>query len=194
VDRKAVVGIVLASFSLMHIFSAQAQNQPINIDGGLQERVVSIGRDKTFRNLTVTMTLENKGKNTFYLLLLHGHGYPSAVDNAGASFWYQSGGGIAPCPSLSMLSCIGVPDVNAETPPLQAWTELDPGDPPITLTFALSAYPSESHGAMASFSCILAYRLVNDPKRDADLTEKEKRQKIQTKNISSQLILINQES
>jgi hypothetical protein len=67
---NAVVARLLASLPLMCTFPAQAGSPPINVGGGLQARVVSIGRDKTFRNLTVTMTLENKGNNIIYLLLI----------------------------------------------------------------------------------------------------------------------------
>jgi hypothetical protein len=181
---NAVVARLLASLPLMCTFPAQAGSPPINVGGVLQARVVSIGRDKTYRNLTVTMTLENKGNNIIYLLLIPPVGYrsPRAVDNTGVDFRYVSGSGMAVCQDSVTSRCIGVPDVVPNiTPPLQAWTELDPGDGPVTLTFDLTATTQESHGPMGLFASILAYRLVTDPRRDGDLSDKEKRQQIHTR-------------
>lgn len=193
---NAVVAMFVALLSLMCAFSAHAGSALINVGGGLQARVVSIGRDKSFRNLTVTMTLENKGKDVIYLLLIpEGYRSPRAVDNTGVDFRYVNGSGIAACEYSVTSQCIGVPDVVPNiTPPLQAWTELDPGDGPVTLNFDLTSTSQESHGPMASFSSLVAYRLVSDPSRDNDLSDKEKRQQIHTRNLSSQLTLINQES
>jgi hypothetical protein len=179
---NAVVARLLASLPLMCTFPAQAGSPPINVGGGLQARVVSIGRDKTW-NLTVTMTLENKGNNIIYLLLIpEGYRSPRAVDNTGVDFRNVSGSGMAVCQDSVTSRCIGVPDVVPNiTPPLQAWTELDPGDGPVTLTFDLTPTTQESLGPLASFASILAYRLVTDPRRDGDLSDKEKRQQIHTR-------------
>ena len=89
---------------------------------------------------------------------------------------------MAVCQDSVTSRCIGVPDVVPNiTPPLQAWTELDPGDGPVTLTFDLTPTTQESLGPLASFVSILAYRLVTDPRRDGDLSDKEKRQQIHTR-------------
>jgi hypothetical protein len=69
--HKSLVGVLLASFSFMRALPAQAQSQSIHLNEGLQAQIVSVGRDRTFHNLTLAMTLTNKGKNTIYLLLLN---------------------------------------------------------------------------------------------------------------------------
>ncbi len=177
--------MLTALLSLTKASKTQAQGQPINLNGGLQAQVVSAGRDKTFKNLTASMTLTNKGKNTVYVLLLTGSGYPKAIDNTGTTFLYGSVGGIPVCPSTVEPQCIGVPDVINGTPPLQNWLELDPGTSPATLNFQLFIpYAYESHGSLASLSCTLAYRTVSDPTRDDALTDKQKRQQIHLMNLS----------
>src|ERR1700730_988651 len=106
---NAVVARLLASLPLMCTFPAQAGSPPINVGGGLQARVVSIGRDKTW-NLTVTLTLENKGNNIIYLLLIpEGYRSPRAVDNTGVDFRNVSGSGMAVCQDSVTSRCIGVP-------------------------------------------------------------------------------------
>jgi hypothetical protein len=184
---KSVIAMLLVSFLVLRASTIRAQSQPINLNGGLQAQVGTVGRDKTFHALTVSMTLMNKGKNTIYLLLLTGHGYPNAVDNSGAAFAYETAGGVAVCPLLNATpQCIGVPDIiQGQTPPLQAWMELDPDSSPVSLNFQLYlATVQESHGSLASFSCIFAYRAVSDPVRDGGLTESQKRQQINLVNLS----------
>jgi hypothetical protein len=194
VHHHGTVATLLAAFLFMQALPTQAQSPPKKFNGGLQAQIVSVGRDKTFNHLTVSITLANQGKNTIYLLLVRGTGTPKAVDNMGADFGYESSSGIAVCPLFEATPwCIGKPDIkNGQTPPLQAWTALDPDTSPITLNFALFVN-RESHGHLASFSCTLASRVVSDPARDDTLTDSERREHIHMINISLPPTPVNQE-
>src|SRR5215469_4757308 len=105
--QKAMAAMSLASLSLAFTSPAGAQTQPINLNAGLQAQVLLVGRDKNFSSLTLSMTLINKGKNTVYLLFLRASGDPHAVDNTGASFYYQDSSGVPVCPSQNTPECIG---------------------------------------------------------------------------------------
>lgn len=178
---KLIIALFFVTLFLMQGPPISAQSQPLMLNGGLQGQILSIGRDRTFRNLTVATTLTNRGKNIIYLLLLSGpHNQITAQDNAGAAFVYQSSsGGVPVCPSFDMPTCIGVPNiVQGETPPLQAWLRIDPDTSPVMLDFHLFAVTQESHGPLASFACTFAYRQVSDPGQDRILPERIKRQLI----------------
>jgi hypothetical protein len=183
---KTVIAEMLASLSFIWVVPTFGQSQAIHLNGGIQAQLVSVGRDKTFHYLTVSMTLANTGKNTIYLLLLPGvpSTGPKAQDNAGSTFVYRSASGIAICPSYDTTWCIGVPTViQGGTPPLQSWMELDPNTSPVTLNFQLSTN-QDSQGPLASFSCTFASRVVSDPRREDTLTEKQKRDRIHLMNLS----------
>lgn len=188
--------MLLISLLLIPSSATQTQAQPIKLASGglIQPQVLSIGRDKTFRNLTVTMTIENKGKNTIYVLLIPADFMsPKAVDNTGANFRFVSGSGIAICPDSVTRRCIGEPVNPSITPPLQSWTELDP-DNPITLNFALTTTTSEeSHGPLVSFSSLLAYRVVSDPVQDDLLSDTQKRQQIHTRSFGTPMTHVTQQ-
>ena len=191
---KATIAILTSLvLSFTKASATEVQSAPINLNGGLQAQVLSVGRDKTLHHLTASMTLQNKGKNTIYLLLLFGPGNPSADDNTGAGFNYQGSSGVPVCPAFgSIPSCIGVPDIiRGQTPPLQSWMEIDP-DTSAALNFQLYT-GQESHGPLASFSCTFAYRVVSDPVRDDTLTEEQKRQRIHVMNLSFPSTTISQE-
>jgi hypothetical protein len=174
-QHKSIVTVLLASLSLIRALPTQAQSQPEKFNGGLEAQIVSVGRDKTFHRLTVSITLMNKGKNTIYVLLLPYDSPPKAVDNTGAAFAWPSASGVPSCLAHDS-QCIGVPNIiQYYTPPLQSWMELDPDTSPATLNFQLSDN-DESHGLLASFSCVFAYRVVRDPRRDDMLTERQKRE------------------
>jgi hypothetical protein len=181
--RHKAVGMMMSTvFSLILVLPTQAQTEARKLNGGLQAQIVSVGRDKTFSELTVSMTLANTGKTTIYLLLLPGA--PSTGPKAtsgGVTFFYESASGVAICPSFDAATCIGVPNMMG-APPLQIWTELDPETSPITVNFHLHGWESHSH--LASFSGTFAYRVVSNPGIDGTLTETQKRKQIQTMNLS----------
>jgi hypothetical protein len=183
--RYTAVAATMLVCSLVQVLPTRAQTKSIKLNGGLEAQVASIGRDKTFHELTVSITLANRGKNTIYLLLLPG--VPSTgpkAQDAGITFFYMGSSGVAICGSSSTAACIGIPRiVDTETPPLQSWTELDPDTSAVTVNFQLGT-SHESHGHLASFSCAFAYRAVSDPKMDDTLTETQKRERIQTMNLS----------
>lgn len=180
---EAIVTTLILGCLLNLLLTAPVQAQIRKLNGGLEAQIASIGRDKSFHSLTVSMTLANKGNNTIYLLLFAGYNSPKATDSTGAAFAYRSSSG-APICTLSEPWCIGVPNViQTLTPPLQNWLELDPDTSPIALNFQLYSN-QESHGHLASFSCTFAYRVVADTGRDETLTERQKRDGIQTMNLS----------
>jgi hypothetical protein len=162
----------------------RAQGQIIKLNGGLEAEITALGRHQQF--LTVSMTISNPRtnptRNIAYLLLAGDHP-PMANDNTGVTFnALTSVSGIATCPSSSISACIGVPSATSGTPPLQNWTELDPGTS-ITVNFQLfTSY--RSRGPLVSFSASVAYRTVADHVQDDALTEAQKREQIRTMTIS----------
>lgn len=193
---KTIVTLLSLLPLLLRPSSTHAQSDIINLNAGLQAQVLAVGRDKTFHYLTVSMILVSKGPNTIYLMLLESSGSPSAVDNAGATFSFESVSGVPICPVKNDTpTCIGVPNIiQDKTPPLQNWMELDPNTSPVTLNVTLFIPTAqESHGRLVSFSCTFASRVVSDPRQDDTLSETQKRRTIHVINLSFPPMPVTQE-
>ena len=153
---------------------AVAQDVTVKLNGGLEAKVLRVGRTKDHRYLTLSMHILNKGSSTAYLALVD---LPTAVDNTGGIFnafpvisgitWCYHG---AAPPSY----CLGIPQKVDWTVPIQSFTEIDPNPDPnagITVNFRLNG---QGDGTVVSFSTLVYVRLVSDLLKDADLLEAAK--------------------
>jgi len=173
--RGSMVIILVCALFLPTASTAGAAPQTIDLNAGLQGRIISIGRSPSNpRYVSVSLSLANTGKNTFYLLLT-GDSTSVGVDNTGGSYAYTQISGIARCPASSVRVCIGVPAVTqGSTPRLEEWTELDPNTSPITVNFQLITLNNDP-GPLLSLSGTLAYRTVANPMEDDTLSDAQKR-------------------
>jgi hypothetical protein len=153
---------------------AIGQGEIVKLNGGLEATILQVGRTKDHRHVTINLSIANKGSSRAYLLLVD---RPIATDNTGAAYFYKENvAGIADCDNAPAggwpnAGCLGIPQKNNKTVPLQSFTTIDPNSGPISVSFRLSGDPSE--GPLISFSAHL-YVLLVDPLRDETLSESEK--------------------
>jgi hypothetical protein len=160
--------------------ATRAPGRAVKLNGGLEAEVISIGRSKDHRSLTISVLLSNKGKNAAYLLLA---GTPIVNDNTGTTFnLLDQVGGLAYCPKSANTrwtpsTCVGLGGDTGPTTPIQGFTQLDPNPDPnagITINFYFRIIGGgESTGPMVSLSADILCRFVTDPVKDATLTDKE---------------------
>lgn len=163
---------------------AQAQSNVVKLNGGLEAEILSIGRSADHEIITLSLLISNKGKDTANVMLV---GKEAVTDNKGGVFnWRYSLAGISDCGynNDQPLYCAGLPQPTRDTPPLRAYTQIDP-DREITVSFRLRADGGRaSDGPLVSFSARLAYRMVADPLKDANLTEMEKLKQVRLMTLS----------
>src|SRR5581483_9558666 len=108
---------------------AYAQGDTLKLNAGLEATILQLARAKDHTHLTVAFKLVNKGPNTVQLLHVD---VPTATDNAGVAFNHTDlVGGIANCANWpeggrKNEHCLGIPEKNNTTVPLQSFTILDP--------------------------------------------------------------------
>ena len=168
------------------LFNASARSEDtraLKLNGGLEARILTVGRSPDRTVLTASMAIANKGKSTVYLLLLFP---PFAVDSTGGFFdRFPVVSGIATCSrdGFNKFSpCFGIPKIDSHTVPLQSFTAIEP-DVEVTIVMKLSSWEA-STGPLASISVSLAYRLVDDHLKDASLDDAEKYRQFRTMNLS----------
>jgi len=155
---------------------AAEQSETVKLNGGLEATILQVGRSKDHRHVTVTLRIANKGTSTAYLLLVD---RPVATDNTGAAFdGKENVAGIADCNNGGNpnAQCLGIPQKNNFTVPLQSFTTIEPNSDPnagITVSFRLGQI-HDSDGPLISFSAHLYLRLVSDSLRDDTLSDSEK--------------------
>jgi hypothetical protein len=175
--KNRIISIFLiysfALFAIPNAFAADAQSSnikppAIKLNGGLEGEIVTVGRSKDRHELSVSMTLSNKGKNAIQLLLLS---TSFATDSTGASFSGDPGNtkGITLCNISPSTECI-------KMSPIQTYTQIDP-DTSITANFKLHSYEN-STGPLASFSANVAYRIIDNPVAENGLTEDQQRKQV----------------
>jgi hypothetical protein len=159
----------------------------VELNGGLQAQIMSIGmntRNALHPTLTMSIKITNTGKSTAFLLLF---GEPSMIDDAGGLFEIRSVSGVAYCPGPqsnppSTRLCVGIPRVvDGVVFSPHAYTQIDP-DRSITATFF--GIGTSNTGTNLIFSEDIAYRLVNDPTKDADLSDAGKLKQLQFGTLS----------
>lgn len=148
------------------------ENRTVQLNGGLQAQILSLGRDSSTPRpvLTAAIKISNTGQNHAFVML---YGEPSAIDDAGGKFEPAPGAvsGIAYCGVVPAGLCVGMPRPDDHLYPLEGYTEIDPGK---SITMHLTLFSQASKGDRVSISASMAYRLVSDPVKDADLSDKEK--------------------
>jgi hypothetical protein len=146
----------------------------VKFSGGLEAVISSAGRSKDLKNVSVAMTLINRGRNTLFLTLA---GPTSAQDNNGGFYRLHSASGISLCPTnYNVKSCITTPDV------LLGMTQIDPGN---QVNLAFSLFGVQSKGPLISFSTALVGRIVSDLEKDVPLSDEEKKKQLRSFSLSS---------
>jgi hypothetical protein len=151
-----------------------AEDRVIKLNGGMEAKVTFVGRSND--TLTVSLILFNRGNNTFYLIRNHDN-VPSAVDNSGHKYEFQTLDGIG--------HCIGGQQCND----LQRYTQVDPGS---TITLNSTFGNHGGKGPVVSFSVALQYRIVSDQIQDGTLNDSQKIKQVRLMNISFPSIMVSE--
>jgi hypothetical protein len=193
--------IALASWAVVILAVAAVAQKPqenpvVNLNGGLQAQIISAGMNAKWPlhpSLTMSIKITNTGKTTAFLLL---YGLPSMIDDAGGQFDIKSVTGVAYCPGPqsnppSIRRCVGIPPTENDNSLFspRGYTQIDP-DRSITATFF--AIGTSNTGTNLIFSEDIAYRVVNDTAKDADLSDAEKLKHVQLGTLSFPPVAINQ--
>jgi hypothetical protein len=169
-----MTGEILASCLLL-VAGAAAQAPTVELNGGLQARIISLGRDRG--TLSVGVKITNTGKDYAFILLF---GEPSAFDDAGGRFGIvHAVTGVAYCPGPqtnppSTRLCVGLPRVDDHNLfPLHGYTEIDPGK---SVNAHFSFNGGGDKGERISFTAEMAYRFVKEAElaQDADVPDQRK--------------------
>jgi hypothetical protein len=169
---KNVLSILAATLILSG--SLLAQNNTVKLNGGLEATLLTVGRTKDHRYLTLSVRISNRSANTGYLLLV---GEPVATDNTGGMFkTFPVISGITYCSygAWDASYCLGIPRKVDWTVPIQNFTQIDPNPDPnagIVVNFRLNG---QGDGAAISFSAGLYARFVSDLAKDDTLPDTEK--------------------
>ena len=191
---------VLASWAVVALAVAAvaqkpAENPTVDLNGGLQAQIITVGmntRNALHPSLTMSVKITNGGKSTAFLLL---YGVPSLIDDAGGQFEIKSVTGVAFCPGPqsnppSTQLCIGIPRVvDGVVFSPRGYTRIDPGR---SITANFFAIGTSNTGGNLIFSEDIAYRLVDDPAKDADLPDAQKLKQLQLGTLSFAPTAINQ--
>jgi hypothetical protein len=183
---------LLASCLLLVAGAAGQQNPTVELNGGLEAQLLTLGRDAR-SILTAAVRITNKGQDHVFLLFI---GPPSAVDNAGGVFDFQSVNGVAFCRGTqnppSTRVCIGKPMDEKYLSPLQGYTEIEPGKSIRVNIVMRAAYGSK--GEQVSLSAEIAYRLVKDADlaKDADVPDQQKLKALRIGTMSFEPVAVNQ--
>jgi hypothetical protein len=174
---KVLVGLFVASIWMLFGADQGAdQGDTVKLNGGLEATILQVGRSKDHKYVTVSLRIANKGTSTAYLLLVD---RPLATDNTGAAFdQKQNVSGIADCNNYPAsgwpnAGCLGIPQKNNTTVPLQSFTTIEPNTGPISVSFRLSSF-GPGDGPLISFSANIYLRLVSDPLKDDTLSDAQK--------------------
>ena len=193
-----MTGKILAScLLLVATASAQEPKPTVELNGGLEAQLLTLGRGKGSRPvLTAAVKITNKGQDNVFLLLF---GPVSAVDDAGGRFdSVEDITGVAYCPGPqtnppSTRRCVGIPQVDDQYLfSLQGYTQIEPGKS-IRVNFALTAM-NGSKGDRVSLSVEMAYRLVKaaDLAKDADVPDKQKLKSVRFSTLSFEPVAVNE--
>lgn len=143
----------------------------VELNGGLEAQMLSLGRSGNGHrpDLNSAIKITNAGKNTAFIMF---YGEPSAIDDAGVKFdRFKSLSGVAYCTTNPSGLCVGLPRLDEHNLfPLRGYTEIDPGKS-VTLHLTLSTNAFDSKGDQISVTAQMAYRLVADMDKDAQLTD-----------------------
>jgi hypothetical protein len=157
----------------------------VKLNGGLEAEILSLGRSKDHRFLTVHVRMRNLGKNTAELALA---GLPLATDNSGGAFRdLESISGIATCKydgNFPLSACLGIPEEPRLVLALQGFTQIDPNPDPsagITINMRLIG---QSEGPLVSFSANLFFRFLADPAKNATLKDAEQYKQFRLMSLS----------
>jgi hypothetical protein len=172
-----VVGLA----ALLLALASPAQNLPdkptVELNGGMTAQLLSLSRDPNGRDITAAVKVTNTGTNHVSLMI---SGTPSAVDDAGVSFLAGTVSGVGWCRNRT-AQCIGTTYVETAFP-LQQYTEIDPGTS-VTAFFRLPVPSGGASSKRLSLSAEMAYRIVNDPTTDADLSTRKKLEQVHMGNL-----------
>ena len=191
--RTATTTAILLLFGTAEPLMANPPEGPaaiVRLSAGLEARVGLVGRSKERDRVSVSMQIENTGKEAVQLLLIGPA--PFIADNAGSTYDFANFSGAAQCSTLHVAdaaSCIGHSKTESDAVPLEQYTQIDPGAV-VSMTFGLSGRPSEA--TMLGFSSTFAFRIVADPQNDQKRPEDERRKQIRTMSISFPAFQISQ--
>jgi hypothetical protein len=168
-----MTGKILVSCLLL-VAGAAAQAPTVDLNGGLQARIISLGRDRGV--LSVGVKITNPGKDYAFILLF---GEPSAFDDAGGRFGIvHAVTGVAYCPGPgtnppTTRLCVGLPRVDNNLFPLQGYTVIDPGK---SVNAHFSFNGGGDKGERISLTVEMAYRFVKeaDLAQDVDVPDQRK--------------------
>ncbi|MEP6962906.1 MAG: hypothetical protein ABI995_12560 [Acidobacteriota bacterium] len=170
--------VILLFGGLLSASTGFAQERTVKLNGGLEAELITLGRDATGYNLSASLRIANKGKSIAYLLLVAD---TVATDNAGGTYnRLVTIGGLASCP-FTFSPCNGINPSISGTPPLQSFTQIDPG---VEITVNLRLSGDRGKGPLVSLSANVAYRLVIDQLKDETLSEAEQRKQVRLMTIS----------
>jgi hypothetical protein len=143
----------------------------VELNGGLEAQMLSLGRSGNGHrpDINSAIKITNTGTSTAFIMF---YGEPSAIDNAGVKFdRFKSLSGVAYCSTIPAGLCVGLPRLNEQLLfPMRGYTEIDPGKA-VTLHLTIGTLAFDSKGDQISVTAQMAYRLVADMDKDAQLTE-----------------------
>jgi hypothetical protein len=180
--RTFWVGLaILVGVAGQYSTPAFAAGQMIKLNDGFEAEILSLGRDKSRQNISLSMRLTNAGADIAYLALTFDPP-PAANTNTGGHYVIANGSiaGIAKCANVSSAQCMGL-DGERFALPLQSWTKLSGGTGTV---INLSLYGPANAGPLISFSASLVYFLVSDKMKDDTLSDSQKRQRARTMALS----------
>jgi len=182
--RFAAVLLAVLVLSVAAVAQKPQENPTVQLNGGLEAQILSLGRsNKGYRiDLNAAIKITNTGKDTAFIMF---YGAPSAFDSAGTKFEnFDSLTGVAYCGTNPPGLCVGLPRYNeAYLFPLRGYTQIDPGRS-VTLHLTLWEHGLQSKGDQASVSAQMAYRIVSDLTKDADLTDEQQFKQVRIGNLS----------
>jgi hypothetical protein len=148
-----------------------AEDKLIKLNGGMEAKVNFVGlkTDNNNAKLSISLSLFNNGKNTFYLITNRALPHPSVVDNTGAVYNFDKVSGIASCNGSSCND-------------LQNFTQIDPGTY-ITLNFQFYKNGKDT-GPVISFTTSLQALISTEQMQDGTVSGAQKLKQLRVINIS----------
>jgi len=163
-----------------------ARSRAVRFNGGLEAELLSVGRSKDHRAVTIHCRIRNLGKSTAELLLIRSS--VVATDNTGGAFAdLNEVSGIAICNNGGAVPsmCLGFPEKNNSLlVALQGFTQIDPDTEPgggITMNMRLFG---GGEGPLVSFSANVFFRFIADPVKDAALADADRYRQFRIMSLS----------
>jgi len=187
--RAASVTAKVIGLGLLLVLAAAAQSSDdkptVELSGGMKAKLLSFARSPNGgpAGITATVKITNTGKDYVFLLFTSA---PSGVDDQGATIQGKVSG-VGWCRNASP-QCIGVPSTYYAFP-LQQYTEIDPGTS-VTALFTMPVTTTAIAGKRVSLSAEMAFRLVSDLAKDADLSDRQKLQQVRMGNLGFDAVTI----